>query len=209
MSKYNFITGMLWLLTIVIANGQTTTTANATIKGTPYLQETYQEGVIYYANNKIKVPARYNAFKDLIEYQQNGRTLVLDPAATIKRVQLHDATFVVEKFDDKGKTKFGYFALLDSGKVMLYSKKTIDYLEPQKGRALDGTDQPAEFRKVADRFFFKIGTTGLQEVKNIKSMIAGFPDKQEELTRFAKQERISPRDEEELVKLVKYYNSLE
>ena len=39
-------------------------------------------------------------------------------------------------------------------------------------------------------------------------MIASFPDKQEEVKQFAKKEKISPKKEEELVKLVRYYNSL-
>lgn len=207
--KCKLITAMLCLFTIMAAYAQVATTADAKIKGTPYLQDAYEEGVIHYANNKMKVPARYNAFQDLIEYQQGGRAMVLDPTPTIKKVQLHNAIFVVEKYSVKGKSKLGYFALLDSGKVMLYSKKRINYLEPKKGKAMDGGDLPAEYRKMADIFYYKIGNTGLQEVTNIKSMIASFPDKQDELTRFAKEEKISHRDEEEVLRLVKYYNSLE
>jgi hypothetical protein len=215
-TKIKLMTGLM-LLTIganaqvtastVTANG---TTVNTPIKGTPYLQEAYAEGVFEYADNTMKVPTRYNVFKDLMEYQQGGRTLVLDASAKIKKVQLGDETFVVEKFADDGKTKYGYFALLDSGKVTLYARKAVRYLAPLKGRALDGGDQPAEFRKLPDNFYFKVGSTGtLEEVKNIKSMIAAFPDKQDELTAFAKKEKISPRDGEELLQLVKYYNSLE
>jgi hypothetical protein len=206
-NKLNFLMCVVGLFTFGVTNAQVTT--DVTIKGTPYLQETYEEGVIYYANNSMKVPARYNVFKDLMEYQQNGRALVLDPTPTIKKVKLHNATFVVEKYEVDGKPKLGYFALLDSGKVMLYSKKEVKYLAPQKGRGLDGGDQPAEFRKTADTFYLKVGGGALQEIKSIKSMIAGLPDKQQELTAFAKEEKISPRDEEELVKLVRHYNSLE
>lgn len=206
-NNLNFLITVAALFTITAANGQAAT--DVTIKGTPYLREAYEEGVIYYANNSVKVPARYNVFKDLMEYQQNGRALVLDPTPTIKKVQLHDDTFVVEKYEVKGAPKHGYFALLDSGKVMLYSKKEVKYLAPQKGRALDGGDQPAEYKKGADTFYFKIGDAPLQEVKNIKSMIAAFPDKQDQLATFAKQEKISPRDEADLVKFSRYYNSLE
>jgi hypothetical protein len=40
-------------------------------------------------------------------------------------------------------------------------------------------------------------------------MIAAFPDKQTELTEFAKKEKISPKKEDEMIKLVRYYNSLQ
>lgn len=202
----------------VAANAQVTastttssgTVVNTPIKGTPYMQEDYADGVFQYANNTMKAPTRYNVFKDLMEYQQDGRTLVLDPSNRIKKVQLGDNTFTVEKYVDDGKSKYGYFVRLDSGKVTLYAKKAVRYLAPQKGRALDGGDQPAEFRKIGDTFYFKIGDAGtIEEIKNIKSMIAAFPDKQDELTTFAKKEKISPRDQEELLQLVRYYNSLE
>ena len=77
-----------------------------------------------------------------------------------------------------------------------------------KGRALDGGDQPAEYRRNPDEFYFKIEGGQMTEVKSVKAMVAAFPDKQDELLAFAKKEKISPRDEEELLKLVRYYNSL-
>lgn len=209
MNKFKFFMGVAWLFTFAATNAQVTAVADESVKGTPYLNESYEEGVIFYANNNVKVPVRYNVFKDLIEYQQNGRAMVLDPSATIKKVHLPNTTFVVEKYMLNDKPKLGYFALLDSGKVMLYSKKAMNYLPPKKGGALDGSDQPGEFKKQPDIFYYKIGNNSLQEVKNIKSMIAGFPDKQEELTKFAKKEKISPRNAEEMVQFVRYYNSLE
>jgi hypothetical protein len=210
-NKLKSFMGGAWLLvlTISVGNAQVAAVADATIKGTPYINETFEQGVIFYANNNVKVPVRYNGFKDMIEYQQNGRTLELEPAASIKKIKLDNTTFVVDKYEDNGKSKLGYFALLDSGKVTLYARKAISYLPPKKGAALDGTDRPGEFKKVPDSFYFKIGNNRLEEVKSIKSMIAAFGDKQEELTAFAKKEKISPRKADELIQLVKYYNSLE
>ena len=181
---------------------------DASIKGTPYMNDTYEQGIVFLEKNAFKVPARYNAFKDLMEYQQSGRAMVLDPSPTVKKIRLQNTTFVVEKFMLDGKPKFGYFMLLDSGKAMLYSRKVVNYLPPKRGGNLDGTDQVAEFKKVPDIFYVKVANDELQEIRNIKTLIAAFPDKQDELTRFAKKEKISPRNEGELIKLVKYYNSL-
>jgi hypothetical protein len=203
MTKLKFLLGVVTACTLTVSRAQ-----DASIKGTPYMNDTYEEGVVFLEKNKFKVPARYNAFKDLMEYQQSGRAMVLDPSPTVKKVRLQNTTFVVEKIVLEGKPKFGYLMLLDSGKAMLYSRKVVNYLPAKKGGNLDGTDQVAEFKRVPDIFYVKVGTNELQEVKNLKSFIAVFPDKQEELTRFAKKEKISPRKEDEVVKLVKYYNSL-
>jgi hypothetical protein len=191
-----------------LAGAQAQVKTNVPVKGSPYLDEAYKEAEISFATNTRTLPVRYNAHKDLMEYQQNGQALVLDPAPTIKAVRLGDATFVVEKYNADGTMKPGYFNLLDSGKVSLYARKEVKFVAARKGGAMDGSDQPAEFRRNPDSFYFKVGQGSLQEIKNIKDMIAAFPDKQDELTKFAKKEKISPRDAEELTQLVKYYNEL-
>lgn len=185
------------------------TAVDTKVKGTPYLDEAYVDGRILTANTTRTAPLRYNAYKDLIEFQVDGQARVLDPSTSVKKVSLGESTFVVEKYvTDKGIPKYGYFTLLDTGKVDLFSRKSVKFTPGLKGRALDGGDQPAEFRRNPDEFYFKIGNGELIEIKNIKSMIAAFPDKHDELAAFAKKEKISPRDEEELKKFVQYYNSL-
>jgi hypothetical protein len=179
------------------------------IEGTPYLSEKYVDGeILFGTTGRSTVPLRYNVFQDLMEYQQNGKALVLDPTTKIKRVRLGESTYIVDKFEFDGKTKYGFLNLLDSGKVTLLAKKVVKYQEPLKGRALDGGDLPAKFSRSSDAYFYRIGNGELQEVDNLKDMIASFPDKQEELKQFAKKEKISPKKEEELLKLVRYYNSL-
>ena len=205
--KLGFLIALVSLFSFIGSNAQQASAQK--IEGTPYLSENYVDGEIFFGTTgRSTVPLRYNVFQDLMEYQQNGKALVLDPSPKIKSVRLGESTYVVDKFEFEGKTKFGFLNLLDSGKVTLFAKKVVKYQEPLKGRALDGGDLPAKFSKSSDAYFYKIGSGGLQEVENIKDMIASFPDKQEELKQFAKKEKISPKKEEELLKLVRYYNSL-
>jgi hypothetical protein len=180
----------------------------ANVKGTPYLDDAYVNAEIAFANNTRTMPVRYNAYKDNMEYQQNGQALVLDPAPTVKRVTLAGETFVVEKYNAGERVVPGYFALLDTGKLALYSKKEVRFVPARKGAALDGTDQPAEFKRTPDAYYYKLGTGNLQEIKNIKTLIAALPDKQEEMTQYVKKEKISARDGEELRQFVKHYNDM-
>lgn len=178
------------------------------IEGTPYLTETFANGEIYLDKGKHVVPIRYNMYNDVIEYNQNNQTYVLDPNDNIKKVQFNDYIFIVEKYESKGKAKHGYFTLLDSGKVTLLSKKTVIFKERQDVRALESGPTPAKYIRGSDAFFYKIGEGELIKVDNIKKMIANLPERQAELSQFAKQEKISAKKEEDLRKLVQYYNSL-
>lgn len=179
------------------------------IEGTPYLNDQFVEGeIIFGESNRTKVPVRYNIFQDLMEYQQNGKALALDPSKKIKEVKMGDEIFIVDKYNLEGKSKVGFLSLLDTGKMTLVSKKIVKYQEPLKNRGLDGGDLPAKFSRSSDAFFYRIGEGELKEVGNLKELIAGLPDKQEEIKQFAKKEKISPKKQEELRKLVRYYNSL-
>ncbi len=207
MKKFILLTAFAMFFSIAIVHAQATDVAPI---GSPYLNEAYEEGIVYLANSNFKYQARYNAFADLVEYKQNGTTLVLDPSPTIKKIQLNNTTFVVEKYINAGKPKLGYFARLDSGKVTLYAKKVINFKPYKKGGALDGSDDLAEYKKNPDRYFVKFAnTSGLEEVTNLKSLIAAFPDKNDELADYAKKEKISAKKGDELALLVRYYNSMQ
>ena len=177
--------------------------------GTPYLNETFVAGDVYGNKDRyVGVPMRYNMYKDIIEFKQNELLYILDPEPRIKKVNLGNVVLVVEKYEFKGKMKYGYLTLLDSGKVMLMSKKVVNYTPGHAPKALESAATPAKYSKSADIFFYRTRNSELVKVDNLKNMIEGFPDRQEELSQFAKTEKISPRKEEELIKLVKYYNSL-
>jgi len=177
--------------------------------GTPYLNENFVIGTIYDYKTKYEgIPMRYNSYDDLIEFKENNQLFILDPQPRIRRIELDGRTFVVDGYESKGKIKQGYFLLLDSGKATLMSKKVVTYKEQQPPRALDIGPTPAKYSTAPDAFYYKIGDGIAMKVDNLKKMIAGFPDKQTELTEFAKKEKISPKKEDELIKLIKYYNSL-
>lgn len=178
------------------------------IEGTPYLNDAFKQGEVFFDKGRHALPVRYNIYDDWIEYQQNNQTYILDADARIKKVRFDDYTFIVEKYESKGKIKRGYFTMLDSGKVMLLSKKIVTYRERQDAKALESGSTPAKYSRASDTFYYKIGNGELLKVENLKNMVASFPDKQEELNHFVKKEKISPRKEEELRKLVRYYNSL-
>lgn len=203
---FKLTVGVVWLFVFTMANAQQASTEN--IKGSPYLNEEFVDGVITYANKSLNAPMRYNAHRDLIEYKQNGQTLELEAKEIMKKVSLGNSIFVAEKYESNGKSKLGYLELLDSGTVTLYAKKTVVFVPAKAGGALDGTDDPARFKPPVTTFYIRVGDGELKEVENVKSMIASLPDKQDELAQFVKKEKISHRNEKEMIRLVQYYNSL-
>jgi hypothetical protein len=192
----------------VASRTSSTGTTAPEIKGSPFLDDNFVQGEVYVGSKRTAVPVRYNIFQDWIEYQQAGQTLVLEPSKTIQKVRIGDKTLVCEKLDFNGKSKYGYLTLVDTGKVTLLSKKVVKYIPVRKQGALDGSDEPAKYDRGPDVYFYRIGEGPLQEIDNLKSLIASFPDKQEEMKQYAKKEKISVKKEGELIQLMRYYSTL-
>ena len=208
MNKLKFILSMATMLfTISIASAQYKGSDGVEIAGSPFLDDKYKDGMIHMGDKTQAAPIRYNAYQDLIEYKLNGVPMVLEPNPAITRVIIANEVFVPLNPTANAK-KPGYFVLLDSGKVKLYAKKKIVYVPFRKQGKIDGTDQPAEFKKSPDTFYVQLGDGQLQEVDNMKAVVASLPDKQDELTQYVKKEKISPKKEKDLLQFVKYYNSL-
>jgi hypothetical protein len=183
--------------------------AQTTIEGSPYLSEAYTTADIWSsATSHQKYDVRYNIYQDAMEYKQNGQAFVFDPSSKVRRVVLPEETFVILRYELDGKMSTGFLEVLDSGRVMLYAKKMVKFNDIKKGGNLDGTDQPARYARLSDVFLFRIGNTPPKEIENLKGMIAAFPDKNEELTAFAKKEKISVKKEKDVIKLVKFYDGL-
>lgn len=180
-----------------------------TVEGSPYLHDSFIAGEVHFEKGKpATVPMRYNIYRDYMEYQQQGQTYVLDPSGRIKKVTINDVVFLVEKYENKGKATFGYFTLLDSGKVSLLTKQVVIFHEQKEPKALESDVTPAKYARAANAFYFK--TTGgvITKIENLKKFVSGLPDKQDEVMQFAKAEKLSTRKEDELKKLIQFYNSL-
>jgi hypothetical protein len=179
------------------------------IVGSPYLVDEFIKGSVYIdKGNYAGIPLRYNIYDDKIEFVQNEGTYILEPDLRIKKIAFGNYTIVAEKFEYKWKVIDGYLVRLDSGKMTLLAKKVVTFKERQETRAMESSPTPAKFSNLGDVFYFKIGNNEPKKIDSMKEMIASLPDKQEEMNQFVKKEKISPKKEDELLKLVRYYNSL-
>lgn len=178
-------------------------------EGSPYLNKDFVSGEVYGSKKKYTgLQLRYNIFNDNIEFIQNGVTYALYAEPRIVKVILGDEAYVVEKQEIKGKTGYGYFARLDSGKVVLLAKKIVHFTEKQEPKALEAAGKPAKFTRAPDVFYYRIGDAEISKVGSLKGFIDSLPDKKDEVSSYAKKEKLGTKNESDLVNLVRYYNSL-
>lgn len=184
---------------------------NFSFDGSPYLADQFALGEIYY-NGQDKftaVPIRYNIFYDEMEYREldKERIYALKPGEAFDKIIIPEDTFIVAQYKKLNEEKFGFFKIHECGKVSLLVKMDMEFKEAQ-GETTHEMAQPARFVRKSDEYYLKMPDQPAILIKNAKKMISSLNDHEEELETYQKTHKISGKKEEDLIRLVTYYNSL-
>lgn len=184
------------------------------VKGTPYIFKDFRQGEVFLKDkNKVTInDLNYNCFENEIIY--------MDPATDVIRLlnkfqvdlfTIQDGdkilTFVPLKLEDDAETIFA---------EVLYNKGSIAYKVYEKewvkanyegGYSADRAYD--EFVDKYDLYFLKKGDNILYKAKKSKKQVLeAFPDQESEISSFIKSNKLDLKEDESLVKLLEYYDSL-
>lgn len=181
------------------------------IKDEAYVNPNFLPGKIFQEDQLIKddVPMRYNAYADEIEIKKNVSdesysALIKSPDIFVKLVNDIYVFVPFEGSNEKG----GYFNVLSDGKTYdLYKKTKSIYKEPKKAQTSYQRDTPPSFVKETTYYLVKDGT--FLEMPNSKSKIMKMMDsKKSEMKKYIKENNIDLDKEADLIKTIKYFDSL-
>jgi hypothetical protein len=176
------------------------------IEGSPYLNYEFADGVFYLKDTiAVKLPIRYNIFADEMEYQFKGSNYVVGNPLALNKVKLGESVYVYLKFIQKG----GYFELFELGKCTLVQKKLIKFYPAEDPKPIVApTGVPAKFNRESDVYYFVVHDSLVHNIENMKSVTNALQDQKLKIENFIKDEKIKNIKKENLIKIVKYYNSL-
>ena len=184
------------------------------VKGTPYVFEQFRQGEVFLKSKKKVVvkELNYNCMENEIVY--------LDPATKVTRLMnrfkvdlfmLHDGTemitFVPVKLEEDAETIFAH-VLYNKGS-MVYKVYEKDWVKANYEGGYSADRKYDEFVDKYNLYFMKEGDKVLYKAKKSKKqMLAAFPEQEKEISSFIKSNKLDLKNEESLVKLLEYYDSL-
>lgn len=182
----------------------------ATIDGTPYLNEAFEEGsLIYKRKLYTNFRLRYNVYEGYFEYETDDGIMYFDPHYTeVDTVWLAGEKYIFLAHEKGNTETSSYMSVKYKGinTVLLSWVETI-LIEAEEGDGYSAF-KPARFDIRPEKFYVSINNNTAKELKNKKSISHAFPDHEKELLNFIKKEKIKFKKTEDLVALCKYYNSL-
>ncbi len=182
------------------------------IKGSPYFQEEFLKGTLYYKNEvqDQSVFLRYNAFADEIEMTPHQYQYKTDQAiikSTDLSCMIDNDKYVYLPFVDKnsGIVKMGYMIELYKGKTFtVFLNKTKVYMEAVQART--GLERSFPSRFVDDyTYYYNINGDTPIELKLYKSNLRDIFSNKERVNNFLKRNNRSKENTNQwIIELFKY-----
>jgi hypothetical protein len=179
------------------------------IEGTPYLNEEFIDGAIYY-DGKYRIPSiplRVNLYNDAMEYKDKNTILAVAKPERIDKIIIDDQTFIYLKKKNKSEVS-GYVRKWNESFPSVISKMQVKFMPKEEPRPFEEAE-PDRFIRQNDKHYLLFADGEISEIKLVKKLIKLLGDHQNELTDFSKEKKVSKNDAEELSKLLDYYHSLE
>jgi len=182
---------------------------NSEIEGSPYLDENFQDGKLSFRGRMYDgLKLRYNMYASQFEFKSEEEILYFDPAYTaVDTVWIGDDEFIYMEYIDDNRNKRKYMQLLNNGKTQVLSLRETILLEAEKPKGYE-EGKPARFRQLAERHFVQFPGQPAVEFKNKRSIEDVFPEYEDQLISFAKNNKLKFRSSDDLIELCKYFDTL-
>ncbi|HPF51856.1 MAG TPA: hypothetical protein PK335_09800 [Draconibacterium sp.] len=180
------------------------------IQGSPYLNDEFIKGSIYTLSKTqyADIPLRYNIYNDEIEFEtEDKKVAALDAPEVVEKVTFGNYTMEYIPFEVAKKVKKGFFEILLKGKASLYARPDVEFHQAKAPQPYKDAE-PAKFIRKADNYYLRFGMEPAVSCGNKKELVESFPEHKNEMEAFIKKNKINVKKEDELKKLVEYYNSL-
>lgn len=178
--------------------------AEHNVIGTPYFNLNFISATI--GESQDSLPIRYDAYIDQVETLVDDKVYELpknEKFATLK-FKGSNITIVYLKEDN------GYFFRLVDGKNQLLKKEKVkvEVVKPSIEPNSTIKDGYSKFERVNPTYFIKTEKNLIKIPKNEKELMSYFPEQKNEIENFIKTNKIKIKQEESMIKLVKFLNSL-
>lgn len=175
--------------------------------GSPYVNDLYLNTQISGTDNVFQ--SRYNAFTDEVEVKYEDALFVIPKEEQYKTIyyKLLDSKLQLMRYSsEKEDFVYGYlFELFASGSVGVYKRERVTYQEARPSVNGYSLPTPPKYNKKSPEYYIKISDTKtIPFPKNKKALQELFSQKADAISNYLKDEKISFKDENDLIKLTKF-----
>ncbi len=177
------------------------------IDGTPYLTD-WQKAELQLIDGSViyDLPMRYNVYTGQMIFKKNDEIYGIGAPDSISMIKFNGSIFKYKGFVINDVFERTYYEIVIDDKASLYKKYDMVITPSNYNEALDVGNKNDRFT-LKETLYLQKGDK-LVELDKKKKVMQFFSDKEKEISDYIKQEKLSYKDENDVIKLVEYYNQL-
>ncbi|HAY3544234.1 hypothetical protein HZQ24_12795 [Elizabethkingia anophelis] len=176
--------------TTAMNNGTINNSTSENISGSPYLTNDYLVTKISNLNNSIS--ARYNIYKDEIEFKNNDKIFLVPKTDSYSKISFSNGTNLILVNNNY------YVITYQQGNNMILKKEKIKYNPAMEARSSYQEPKPASYTKASPQFFLLSNNSNVTEITK-EELIKLYPEK--DINSFLSKNKINFKNENEFIKL--------
>lgn len=179
--------------------------------GSPYSNDNFFDAQITIMDTVVTVPVKYNVVLDEMEFRKEDKTYALVAKEnTVVKMMLSKVSYNYVKYNIENTTKKGFLIRKSANdKINFYSKEVITYVPFKEAVNAYSQPTPAHYRKDSDIYLIGLADGNIVEMPTKKKeLLKMFPNKEKDIEGFLKSNKISFKDEKDLLLLVNYLDTL-
>ncbi|MFD2564109.1 hypothetical protein [Aquimarina rubra] len=177
--------------------------------GSVYKNFRYKDASVIDENSgTFDTKLRYNTYTDALELEKGEDLFQLVKNPTSHARIDGDYYYYCNFKTQRGLKRPGYYVLVElNDKYRIYKKYDLKIKKPSKNGAASGNATPGKL-SIETKYFLEERGVIMELPMNKKEILATLSDKEDELKKYIKKERIKVKKEEDLIRLVSRYNAL-
>lgn len=181
----------------------------ADIAGDAFLYKDFAPGKIVLGSGEIfQLKMRYDIYSGKIQFKDRDQVFELMNPDKIASITIDTLKFEFAGINkSEASDESSFFILGADGKCKLLIKKNVR-LQPAEAPKAYQEARPAKFIHTGDTYYLKLEDRGAVKVNNKKDILIVLADKKDELDKFISSHKLGTKSEEDLVKIISFYNKL-
>jgi hypothetical protein len=179
------------------------------ITGSPYVNEKFMPADIEGA--EVLVLVRYNPQSDEVEIAYEDKILILPKRKEFSQVALKSGQniLLLNYVDVRESNIYGYlFELNPNSKTSLYLRQRAIIIPEREPQNSYENYSPARYSNQDNEYYFIYKNEIVSFPSKKKDLVNMFPDKKKEIENFLKINKLKFKDQEDLIKIATYLDSL-
>ena len=182
----------------------------SSLKGSPFLFNKFMKSEVYFnsSDEPVTYKLNYNAYKDQIEFLENGKVYSITNKDKLEKVIIDKHTFVYKRFYNYDEINEGYFVEIINDYISLYKRELKMVITSNNVAYKSSENSTGSFNKTSPLYYVSIYGDPLIYIKNKRKFLNLFFNNQS-LVDFMEEENIKLSSEKDLKKVITFLNDFD